>query len=137
MLTIGNDSTTSDFALNHNIQKSVTTQNDLGVLIDHKLSFEEHIINKVNKANKILALIRRSFLYIDNKTFVNLYISLVSHLEYCVEVWYPHLKKHVDLLENVQRRSARLLPHLRQLSYPERLKLFNLPALVYGAIEVI
>ena len=46
-------------------------------------------------------------------------------------MWYPHLKKHVDLLENVQRRATRLLPNLKKLSYPERLKLLNLPTLVY------
>ena len=34
-------------------------------------------------------------------------------------------------LENVQRRATKLIPTLRNLSYPERLQSLNLPSLSY------
>ena len=45
----------SDKELEH-----VSAEKDLGVLIDEALNFEDHIMDKVNKANAIVGLIRRS-----------------------------------------------------------------------------
>ena len=44
-------------------------EKDVGVPIDNKLSFDKHIIEKVNKANSIIGVIRRTFEYLDLKTF--------------------------------------------------------------------
>ena len=119
-------------SINNHFIDSVQQQNDLGVIIDIKLNFDEHIIKKVNKANQILGVIRRSFNNLDNKSFINLYIGLVrSHLEYCAEIWSPHLYKHIDLIENVQRRATKFLPTIKHLPYPERLRTLNLPTLTY------
>ncbi len=41
--------------------KVLTSEKDLGVTVDTHLSFEEHIQNQVNKGNRIVGLIRRSF----------------------------------------------------------------------------
>ena len=107
-------------------------EKDIGVVIDNKLSFEKHISEKVNKANSIMGVIRRTFECLDQKTFKLLYTSLVRpHLEYANQVWNPYLKKHIDLLENVQRRSTKLIPGLSNFSYTERLKILNLPSLAY------
>ena len=35
-------------------------EKDLGILVNNKLSWHDHIVNKVNTANKVLCLIRRS-----------------------------------------------------------------------------
>ena len=40
-------------------------------------------------------------------------------------------QKHVDALENVQRRATRCIPSLKGLSYVDRLKKLQLPTLVY------
>ena len=50
--------------LNHNLE-FISDKKDLGVTFDCKLTFEAHINDKVNKANMILGLIRRSFTYLD------------------------------------------------------------------------
>ena len=80
-------------------------------MIDDKLKFSEHISEKVNKANKIAGLIRRTFITLDEKMFKPLYTTLVRpHLEYANQVWHPHLMKDIETVENVQRRATKLYP---------------------------
>ena len=77
----------------HAILEHVFVEKDLGVHIDSNLSFEEHIAAKIKKANQIMGLIRKSFTYLDKKSFKRLYTALVRpHLEYAQSVWSPHLK---------------------------------------------
>ena len=65
----------------------------IGVVIDSKLLFESHINEKVNKANSVMGVIRRTFEFLDIKTFKILFIALVRpHVEYANQVWYSHLK---------------------------------------------
>ena len=45
-------------------------QNDLGVIIDTKLSFNDHINQAVNKATKITKIIRRTFQFLDKDAFL-------------------------------------------------------------------
>ena len=64
--------------------------------------------------------------------FLILYKSLVRPiLEYCSTVWYPILSKHIQQIEKVQRRATKLIPELRSLPYPDRLKKLGLPTLIY------
>ena len=107
-------------------------EKDLGVLIDNKLSFSDHIAQAVTKANQILGLIRRSFQYLDRETFCLLFKSIVRPiLEYGNVIWHPIYKRDIEKLENVQRRATKLVPYLKDLPYCERLKLLDLPSLTY------
>ena len=42
----------------------------ISLLIDYELSFEDHITEKVKKANRILGIIKRSFTYLSPKMFI-------------------------------------------------------------------
>ena len=95
---------------------------DLGVIIDSKLKFSSHIVNQLKKANRLMRLIQRSCNLLDIVSFKYLFISVVRpHLEYCVLVWYPLLKKDEDLIENFLRRASKMLPLLSNITYKERL----------------
>ena len=84
----------------------------------------------------MMAIIRRSFTYLDQRTFILLYKSLVRpHLEYCNQIWSPHLVKHTTAIENVQRRATRQIPGLANLTYEERLRKLNLPTLAYRRLR--
>ncbi len=86
----------------HTTLPLVSEENDLGVIFDRTLEFEDHINSKVNKATRNAGLIRRTFDYLDNNTFTLLYKALVrSQLEYASSVWSSYKQEHVVALENV------------------------------------
>ena len=127
------------FMTSNNVKHSLATtdkQTDLGVIIDSKLSFDDHINQVVNKATKMTKIIRRTFQFLDTYTFLPLHKTMVrSHLEYAVAVWYPYKIKHKIAIENVQRRATKQLPGMRDLSYIETLKLLKLPTLAYRRLR--
>ena len=92
--------------------------------------------DKINKANSIVGVIRRSFKFLTPEIFSKLFKALVRpHLEYANVVWSPHFKQDIIALENVQRRATKLVPGLKEMSYTERLKLLNLPSLTYRRLR--
>jgi len=110
----------------------VFEKKDLGVWVDHQLTFDEHIPLKVKKANSMAGLIRRNFTYLDARSFKTLYVTLVRpHLEYCQPVWSPFLRKHINEIEKVQMRTTKNIDGFGELTYEERLRRLDLPTLVH------
>ena len=108
-----------------------TEEKDLGVLVDNELHFDKHIKGIVNKANRMLGMIRIGFACLDKEIFLYLYPVLVRPLlEYCVQVWSPYKQKYIDLIEGVQKRATKLVPGLRKKTYDQRLKDLGLTKLV-------
>ena len=69
----------------------VTSMKDLGVVIDSDLNFEEHMHEKIKKANQTMGMIRRAFTFIDEDMFVCLFKAFVRpQLEYANAVWNPY-----------------------------------------------
>lgn len=125
-----------EYELNETNLEHVTSEKDLGVTFDNKLKFSNHISEKVNKANSIMGIIRRSFRHLSCLVFVRLFKALVRpHLEYAATVWSPHLKKDIKLIENVQRRATKQVTGLRELSYEDRLRRLNIPTLAYRRLR--
>ena len=55
--------------------------------------------------------------YLSQDITIQLYKSLVwPHLEYCVQVWRPHLRNDIDNIEKVQRRLTKMVFGLEKLS---------------------
>jgi len=107
-----------------------TVEKDLGVLVDEKLRFDEHIQSKIGKARQTWGLIRRSFIHMDIDMFSMLFKSLVRpHLEYANFIWSPQTKGLSTDIESVQRRATKQIQGFDTLSYPERLKKLKLSTL--------
>ena len=111
-------------------------EKDLGVVVDSQLKFEEHIETKVNKANSILGMIRRSFSFIDIITMVTLFTAFVRpHLEYAQAVWSPSSLELIKKIEKIQMRALDLVPELQSFDYPEQVKRAQLPTLSYRRLR--
>ena len=82
----------------------------------------------MNKANKVLGLLKRTVGSKNKEIFSMLYKSLVRPiLEYACPVWSPHLVKDILAIEKVQRRASRIAlgQKPREMPYEERCKLLN------------
>ena len=101
---------------------------DVGVIIDEKLCFRDHINEKVNKAYMMLGIIKRNFKFLEKEAFKNLYKAMVrSHLEYAQSSWSPRYKKDIELIEKVQKRATKLVAICKNKPYEDRLRLLDLP----------
>jgi len=114
----------------------VDSVKDLGVGFDTKLTFLDHMNEKVKKAYSILGIIKRNFIYLDKDSFVLLYKAMVRpHLEYAGSVWCPYKKGDIEVIEKVQKRATKLIISLKHLPYIERLKQLRLPTLKYRRLR--
>ena len=115
VLHLGSRNPRYDYNMGDLILETATEEKDLGVIIDEKLKFDKHTEAQVNKANKVLGLLRRSFETLDKETLVWLFKALVRpHLEYCNTVTYPVYEKDAKLLESVQRRATKMVPGMNR-----------------------
>ena len=117
------------YQLGHNDLSLSKEEKDLGIAMTHNLSWREHVMSKINTANRMLGLIKRTCGKRPiQKVFLTLYIHLVRpHLEYACEVWSPHQAYLVDILEGVQRRATKVI--VKNKTYGERLKELKLLSL--------
>ena len=96
--------------------EQVKSECDLGVTVDSRLKFRDHINKKVSIANRNLGIIFRTFTFIDKEMFLNLFKSMVRpRLEYGSPIWSPLYKKDKVIIENVQRRGTRMVKSLKDL----------------------
>ena len=84
----GFNNDTDKLMLGGKILNEVDVEKDLGVLIQNNLKVDKQCNKAANEANKILGMIRRSFVYRDANIILPLYKSLVRpHLDYCIQVY--------------------------------------------------
>lgn len=80
----------------------------LGVILDNKLSFNQHVDAISNKATRLLNLCRRNLAFCSQEIKTNAYKSLIRpHLEYASPAWNPYTSRNIDKIEAIQRRAAR------------------------------
>lgn len=74
------------------------------VSINDKLRYTDHLAEKVNKANELIGLIRKTFVAPDAELFKALSYALGRQLaEYANQVWSPHLVKDFEMLEKCRK----------------------------------
>lgn len=127
-----------DYSIAGKIINRVSSIKDLGVVLDEKLTFKDHIGYITSKASKCLGFIFRAAKHFtDVHCLKALYCSLVrSILEYAAVVWDPYYRCSVLQIERIQRKFVRFA--LRNLpwndplnlpSYEDRCLLIDLPLL--------
>jgi len=127
------------YIINDYVLNRVHLFKDLGIWLDRKLTFNEHIDLMVNTAKSVLGLLKRwSKEFQDPYVTKALFTTLVRPiLEYGAVLWNPQYCTYSDRIESVQKQF--LLFALRHLNwsscfrlppYEGRLKLIKLDTLV-------
>ena len=120
------------YFMNNQPLPTVELEKDLGIFVDNHLKFHDHTAAVAAKANRILAIINKSFANLDLSMFPILYKVLVRPiLEYGNAVWGPFFVADQIAIEKVQRRATKLVTSIRNLPYNERLSILKLPSLYY------
>ena len=115
------------YHINGTLISSVEKQKDLGVTISQDLKSENHTMECVTKANKMVGMIRRTFSFMDKDMLAQLIKTFVRpHLEYGQQACSPYLEKDIQKLEGVQRRATKLLKSIENMEYKDRLKHLNI-----------
>ena len=108
----------------------ITEEKDLGIWCTNTLSTSMQCHKATAKAMRSLGLIKRTFKHLNQQSLPFLYKTYVRpHLEYCVPVWSPCLRRDMDEMEKVQHRSTKLIRHISRLTCEDRLKYLHLPTL--------
>ena len=110
---------------------------DLGVIIDPKLTFSKNIDTVIAKANQRIYLIFKSF---KSRSVKSLSLAFKTYIlpimEYCSPIWNPHLLHDIDRLEKVQRSFTKRLFGLRDKTYNARLIACRLVSLELRRLQI-
>ena len=82
----------------------------LGVILDSKMSWIQHIAYVKNKVAKGIGIMFKARSYLDRRSLINLYNAYIyPYLIYCVESWGNAPKCHLDQPYILQKRIVRLI----------------------------
>jgi hypothetical protein len=99
------------------VVRSTSSTPYLGVTINSKLTWNDHIDGITSSSNRLIGFLWRNMHRCPSTLKERAYTTMVRpKLEYSSPVWDPCRQKHVNKLEMVQRRAARFVankPHRR------------------------
>jgi len=130
VLKFGGDKSIYTYNLHGHILDEVEEEKDVGVIVHSSLKVADNVLRSCSKANQMLGRITRNLVIRDKYHFTKLYKQYVRpHLDYCVQVWNPYLKKDIDEVEKVQRRFVNLVRGLKSSTYEDKLRELKLTTL--------
>ena len=88
----------------------VTKTKFLGVIIDNKLTWKEHISYICEKVAKCIGIISKVRKYLNKNTLLDQYYSFIyPYLNYCNEVWGLSCQSYMNALVKLQKRAIRII----------------------------
>ena len=126
-LHTGHGNEDAQYTMCGTVLNTTVKEKDLGLTISADMKVSEQCGIAAAKRNNIFGLIRRNIVYKEKELTIPPYKTIVRpHLEYFIQAWRPYSKKDIDMLERVQRRAAKSIPKLRNISYEKECGLTTL-----------
>ena len=86
-----------DVTMNNCCLKKTDSLKYLGVIIDHRLNWSQHIAHVKNNASKGIGIMYRARKYLTKSSLRKLYLSYIyPYLVYCIEIWGISLQVILD-----------------------------------------
>jgi len=103
-----NDVQHPDLIFNQSTVQRTTVQKHLGLLLDEKLSFNYHVKDITDKANKTIGVLRKLRYYIPRRSLLTLYKTFIrSSLDYADVIYdLPYNSSFVDKIESIQYNAS-------------------------------
>ena len=104
------------------VLNKVTSIKYLGVIIDHKLNWIEHISYVKNKISKGIGILYKARQFLEKRDLLNLYYSYIyPYLIYCIEIWGCAAKSHMNPLYLTQKKIIRIITFSHYISHTQPL----------------
>ena len=129
-IVMGRSDATPDFKC-ENSSIPVTKEFDmLGITIDNKLKFDNHVAKICRKVSQQIAVLKRMKKMLPFETRRDLYLAFIlPHFNYCSETWNFCSKSAADKLERLNERAIRFVFRDKYTSYSELLNALGLSSL--------
>ena len=103
-----------DLVIDGQVLNLSDTMKILGVILDSKLIFKEHIDSMVSALSRQVGLLRKSLRTFNSTVIAKkcFYSFLLPSFEYCSPVWGSAADTHLKLLERIVRQVRILIPDL-------------------------
>ena len=99
-----------DVTMNNSCLKKTDSLKYLGVIIDHKLNWTQHIAHVKNKISKGIGIMYRARAYLTKNSLKKLYFSYIyPYLIYCIEIWGISPQSHLKPLLLLQKKIVRIM----------------------------
>ena len=97
----------TDYCLHNQKLLVVSKAKYLGVILDSKLSFNDHVDATCKKANSVLSFLRINLKHCNKIDAYNSFVRPI--LNYAAPVWAPHANYHINKIESIQKRAAQFV----------------------------
>ena len=109
----------------------------LGIKIDCKLSFDDHILNMCKKAGAKLNALTRVAQYMNTKKALNYECFFSSQFNYCCLTWMFHNRSLNHKINRLHERCPRVIYNDSHSSYDELLNLGNSVSMHHRNLQIL
>lgn len=93
----------------HKLEK-VDTFKYLGVVLDSRLDWSQHLSHITMKISRAIGCIRRIRMFLTHKNLINLYYAMIlPHIDYCCTSWGIYSQTNRSKLQRLQNKYIRLI----------------------------
>ena len=133
VLHVGKHNRKHEYFLDGSLLPQTSLEKDLGLYVNEKLDWSDHINRAINKTTSVIGWVNRNVITREPLVMLNIYKSLIRpHIEYCVQIWSPRHGnwKIIMDIEDVQRKFTRMIDGIGLLPYKERLEKLSITTLL-------